>query len=225
MSPTRWSWVYCVDRARAVGGAVATLVGREHVVPGVTQRLQLVAPRVPALGEAVAEHDRGPVVRARLRRRACECRWCRRAGGGSCRAPCSARSRSAVGSWVRSAPRNAAVSGSARCTSDSSWRRTAQARGPAVEHVATGAAVVGEEVQVVAGDLHARTRRAATRSRPWCRRHAASSNSDCCSVATASGTPGAVRHSGADVDAHRSGRRRAPRRTRWRSGAAGRWRR
>ena len=53
----------CTPRpGRHVGGAVAALVGREHVVPGVAQRAQLVAPRVPALGEAVAEHDRAAVV-------------------------------------------------------------------------------------------------------------------------------------------------------------------
>ena len=116
-----------VDARGHVGGAVAALVGREHVVAGVTQCLQLVTPRVPALGESVAEHDGGPVV-----------------GPGvgdvhadavgvdvpvadhlSLHGQCSARSRSAVGSWVRSAPRNAVVSGRARCTSDSSWMRTA----------------------------------------------------------------------------------------------------
>ena len=51
-----------IDGRGHVGGAVAPLVGSEHVVPGLAQHLQLVAPRVPAFGEAVAEHDGRPVV-------------------------------------------------------------------------------------------------------------------------------------------------------------------
>ena len=37
--------------------AVAALIGREHVEPGVGERLHLVSPRVGALGEPVAQHD------------------------------------------------------------------------------------------------------------------------------------------------------------------------
>ena len=47
-----------LDVARRAGRAVAALVGSEHVVPGVGERTDLVAPRVGALGEAVAQHDR-----------------------------------------------------------------------------------------------------------------------------------------------------------------------
>ena len=39
-----------------VGLAVPALIGCEHVVAGVAERSQLMAPRVPALGEAVAQH-------------------------------------------------------------------------------------------------------------------------------------------------------------------------
>src|SRR5205807_10672592 len=46
-----------VDGGRLVGAAVPTLVGGDGVVPGPGQRRQLVPPRVPELGEAVAEHD------------------------------------------------------------------------------------------------------------------------------------------------------------------------
>ena len=73
-----------VDARGHVGGAVAPLVGCEHVVPGVAQHA--------AAGGATSTSTRGSRGtarrqvrrRARLRRRACECRWCRRAGGGSC---------------------------------------------------------------------------------------------------------------------------------------------
>ena len=57
---------------RPVGGhlgggraaAVAAQVGGEGAVPGVAQRAELVAPRVPELGEAVAEDHRRAIVRA-----------------------------------------------------------------------------------------------------------------------------------------------------------------
>ncbi len=45
-------------RLRAIGFAVAALVGRDCAKAGVGQRAQLMAPRVPQLGKAVAEHDR-----------------------------------------------------------------------------------------------------------------------------------------------------------------------
>ena len=44
-----------------------------------------------------------------------------------------------------------------------------RAGAPAVEHVTTGATVVGQEVQVVAGHSPRLKRTVATRSRPWCR--------------------------------------------------------
>ena len=65
-SPTRCSMRVLVDARRHVGGAVAPLVGSEHVEPGVAERAQLVSPRVPALGEPVAQHDRRPVLGPRL---------------------------------------------------------------------------------------------------------------------------------------------------------------
>ena len=46
-----------LDVTRRARAAVAALVGGQHVVAGGGQRLDLVAPRVGALGEAVAEHD------------------------------------------------------------------------------------------------------------------------------------------------------------------------
>ena len=45
------------DVGRGGRVAVAALVGREHVEPGVGERLHLVSPRVGALGEPVAQHD------------------------------------------------------------------------------------------------------------------------------------------------------------------------
>ena len=51
---------------RHVGLAVPALVGRQHVEAGIGQRDELVTPRVPALGEPVAQHHRGPVGRPRL---------------------------------------------------------------------------------------------------------------------------------------------------------------
>ena len=50
-----------VDVGGHVGGAVAALVGREHTVASLAERVELVSPRVPALREAVAEHDRRAV--------------------------------------------------------------------------------------------------------------------------------------------------------------------
>ena len=41
---------------------VAALVGGDRVVAGLGQRRELVAPRVPGLGEAVAEHDEGTLA-------------------------------------------------------------------------------------------------------------------------------------------------------------------
>ena len=49
---------YASTSRRRARAAVAALVGREHVVAGVGERRDLVAPRVGALGEAVAQHDR-----------------------------------------------------------------------------------------------------------------------------------------------------------------------
>ncbi len=55
-----------LDRFGGVGLAVPSLVGRDDVVAGIGQRAELVAPRVPALGESVAQHDERAVGRARL---------------------------------------------------------------------------------------------------------------------------------------------------------------
>ena len=68
------------DLARTRAGAVAAQVGGHGPVAGVSQRAELVAPGVPELGEAVAEHHGGAVGRAGDRARA----------GGS-RSPGSAR--------------------------------------------------------------------------------------------------------------------------------------
>ena len=50
-----------VDVVGHVGLAVAPLIGGDHVVPGRAERPELMAPRVPALGEAVAQHHGGAV--------------------------------------------------------------------------------------------------------------------------------------------------------------------
>ena len=57
-------------RSVRVECAVAALVGRDHVVAGIGERLDLVSPRVGELGEAVAQHDRWgrPGRRPRSRR-------------------------------------------------------------------------------------------------------------------------------------------------------------
>ena len=45
-----------VDALGRIGLPVAALVGRDHVVTGVAERAELMAPGVPALGEPVAQH-------------------------------------------------------------------------------------------------------------------------------------------------------------------------
>ncbi len=52
-----------IDRLGGIGLPVAALVGRNDVVARVGQRADLVAPRVPALRKAVAQHDERPVCR------------------------------------------------------------------------------------------------------------------------------------------------------------------
>ena len=48
-----------VDLVRTIAAAIAPHVGRDGVKPSIGQRRQLVAPRIPALWEAVAEdHER-----------------------------------------------------------------------------------------------------------------------------------------------------------------------
>ena len=54
--------VVVLDRLGPIGLAVAALVRSQHVVAGVGQRGDLVAPRVGQLGEAVAEHHGRAVV-------------------------------------------------------------------------------------------------------------------------------------------------------------------
>ncbi len=46
-----------VDRLGPVGLAIAAHVGRDGMVAGLGQRLQLMPPRVPGFGKAVAQHD------------------------------------------------------------------------------------------------------------------------------------------------------------------------
>ena len=55
-----------VDRLGRIGLAVAALVGRDDVVARIAERVELVSPRVPALGEAVTQHDDRSVGRPRL---------------------------------------------------------------------------------------------------------------------------------------------------------------
>ena len=52
-----------LDRLRHRGLTVAALVGRDGVIAGLRQRDQLMAPRIPGLGEAVAEDDQRPLAR------------------------------------------------------------------------------------------------------------------------------------------------------------------
>ena len=54
------------DLGGHVGLPVAALVGRDRVEAGLPQGDELVAPRVPALGKAVAQDDRTAVVGSRL---------------------------------------------------------------------------------------------------------------------------------------------------------------
>jgi hypothetical protein len=49
--------VVSLDRLRAVGAAIAALVGGDGVEPGRGQGRQLMPPGVPELGETVAEDD------------------------------------------------------------------------------------------------------------------------------------------------------------------------
>ncbi|MFO0634089.1 MAG: hypothetical protein U0168_14685 [Nannocystaceae bacterium] len=55
------------DRAGLVGEVVAAQIGRVHVEPGRGQARELVAPRVPELGEAVQQQHRRPRTRPRRR--------------------------------------------------------------------------------------------------------------------------------------------------------------
>jgi len=48
----------CLLRLRAIGFAIPALVGRDRAKARVRQRAQLMAPRVPQFGKAVAEHHR-----------------------------------------------------------------------------------------------------------------------------------------------------------------------
>ena len=218
MSPTRCSWVYSSTAERAIGGAVAALVGREHVVAGVAERLQLVAPRVPALGEAVAQHDRGTVGGTGLGDVHAQAVAVDVVGARS--RQCSARSRSAVGSRVRSAARNAAVSGNARCTSDSSSTRTRRPRPRQSSTWPPARAVVGEEVQVVARDLHAR--RVGRRPEADHRAVDTAPELELRLLLGGDGQRDARRGAARGAHVHRveAGRRRAPRRTRWPSRAS-----
>ena len=56
-----------VDRLGRIGLAVAALVGRDDVEARIAECVELVPPRVPALGEAVAQHDERAVSGPRLR--------------------------------------------------------------------------------------------------------------------------------------------------------------
>ena len=62
MSPTRCMIGVGVDRRGRVGAAVAAHVGRDGVVAGRGERRELVPPRVPALGKAVAEQHERPLA-------------------------------------------------------------------------------------------------------------------------------------------------------------------
>jgi hypothetical protein len=45
------------DRLWTIGFAIAALVGRDRAKASVSERADLMAPRVPELGKAVAQHD------------------------------------------------------------------------------------------------------------------------------------------------------------------------
>ena len=45
------------DVVGTVGAAITAHVGRDRVVAGLRQRLELVSPGIPGLGKAVAHHD------------------------------------------------------------------------------------------------------------------------------------------------------------------------
>ena len=47
-----------LDRLRTIGFAVAALVGRDRTKAGLGERAELMAPRVPELGKAVAKKHR-----------------------------------------------------------------------------------------------------------------------------------------------------------------------
>ena len=47
------------DLGRTIAAAVAALVGRGDLEPGVNKRINLMSPKVPALREAVQENDQG----------------------------------------------------------------------------------------------------------------------------------------------------------------------
>src|SRR5260370_9044426 len=49
-----------VDRFRSVGSTVTPHIGSDGVESGCRQRPELVAPRIPALWKAVAQHDQRP---------------------------------------------------------------------------------------------------------------------------------------------------------------------
>ncbi len=51
-----------VDRLGPVGLAIAAHVGRDGMVAGLGQRLELMAPRIPALRPAMAEEDERPLA-------------------------------------------------------------------------------------------------------------------------------------------------------------------
>jgi len=56
-----------VDLVRCVGLPVAALIGRNDVIAGITQRLQLVAPRIPGLRKTMTQHNERTVRRAGVR--------------------------------------------------------------------------------------------------------------------------------------------------------------
>jgi hypothetical protein len=54
--------VICLDWLRPIGLAVATLVRSHHMEPCLSECWDLVPPGIPALWEAMAENDQGPLT-------------------------------------------------------------------------------------------------------------------------------------------------------------------
>ena len=50
------------DVLRCIARAIAALIGCDDPESGIGERRNLVAPRVPGLGESVAQHDQRPVA-------------------------------------------------------------------------------------------------------------------------------------------------------------------
>ena len=73
--------MYCVDGFRPAGLAIAAHVGRDGVIAGVGERLELMAPRIPGFRKAVAKENER--ARSRLGEMHARCRSPRSCDGRS----------------------------------------------------------------------------------------------------------------------------------------------